>query len=205
MASSHLPTDQQNNDPETRSGAGGLHIALPRIILLTILSYGLYALYWTYITWKQYRDHTGETAYPVWHALAQFVPIYGWFRFYAHVMAYKNLMENQGTQNSLRPVPIMGIVVWATLLTVFINATVPYSLVSTILDLISILMAIVVLCWMQFNINRYWATLYWTSIDSSPARHARIGIGEVLLTIPGVIIWILTILNHLYPGIYSGS
>ena len=39
-------------------------ISLPRIVSLTVLSYGLYALYWTYVTWKQYRDHTGATAYP---------------------------------------------------------------------------------------------------------------------------------------------
>ena len=40
--------------------AVGLRISLTGIILLTILSYGLYALYWTYITWKQYHDHSGR-------------------------------------------------------------------------------------------------------------------------------------------------
>ena len=28
-----------------------------------------YLFYWFYLTWRQYRDHTGDTAYPVWHAL----------------------------------------------------------------------------------------------------------------------------------------
>ena len=166
--------------------------------MLTTLSYGLYALYWTYITWKQYRDHTGETAYPVWHALAQFAPIYGWFRFHAHVIAYKDLMERRGTGNNLRIMPIMGIVVWVTLLGLF-SATTTFA--TLILDSIRIVMAVTVICWMQFNINRYWANLEsverWQGEDYVLSRHARVGKGEILIAAIGTIFWILVILASL--------
>ena len=39
-----------------------------RVVVMSILSFGIYLWYWFYMTWKQYRDHTGERAYPVWHA-----------------------------------------------------------------------------------------------------------------------------------------
>ena len=176
----------------------GCHISLARIVLLTVLSYGLYALYWTYITWKQYRDHTGETAYPVWHALAQLVPIYGWFRFHAHVIAYKDLMERTGTPDSLRIMPIMGIVVWVTLLGLF-SATNTFA--TLIVDSIRIVMAIAVICWIQLNINRYWSSLEsmerWQGKDYVLSRHARIGKGEILFAATGAIFWILLILASL--------
>ena len=70
---------------------------------MLVLTYGLYLFYWFYLTWKQYRDHTGEEVFPVWHALTQFVPIYRWFRFYAHVRVYKDLMINAGVPSSLSP------------------------------------------------------------------------------------------------------
>ena len=40
-----------------------------RVLLMTIISFGLYLFYWFYLTWKQYRDHTREEAFPFWHTL----------------------------------------------------------------------------------------------------------------------------------------
>ena len=85
----------------------GYHIALSRIIVLSVLSYGLYWLYWMYRTWRQYRDHTGEEAYPVCHALTQFVPIYGLFRLHHHATAYRTLMEERGMATSIKMAPII--------------------------------------------------------------------------------------------------
>ena len=54
-------------------------------------------------TWKQCRDHTvemasetGATHHPVWHGLGQPVPVYGWFRYHAHIRQYKALMVERG-------------------------------------------------------------------------------------------------------------
>ena len=80
----------------------GNRISAPRIFALSVISFGLYLFYWVYRTWEQYRQHTGANVYPVWHALAMLVPIYGWFRFYAHCEAYRDLMEERGVMHNLR-------------------------------------------------------------------------------------------------------
>ena len=79
------------------------YISPTRLLVMLVLSYGLYLFYWLYLTWKQYRDHTGQRVFPVWHALTQFVPIYKWFRFHAHVRVYKELMTDSDVPSSLSP------------------------------------------------------------------------------------------------------
>ena len=74
-----------------------------RVILMSFLSWGLYLVYWSYLTWQQYRDHTKSEAYPVWHALSLAVPIYGYFRMHAHVRSFKELMTSAGLTNTLAP------------------------------------------------------------------------------------------------------
>ena len=49
-------------------------ISPTRIVLLSVLSLGLYTLYWLYKTWKHYKEHTGAAAYPVWHGLTGACP-----------------------------------------------------------------------------------------------------------------------------------
>ena len=79
------------------------YISPTRLLVMFALTGGLYLFYWLYLTWKQYRDHTGQEVFPVWHALTQLVPIYKWFRFHAHVRVYKDLMINSGLPSSLSP------------------------------------------------------------------------------------------------------
>ena len=84
------------------SGAAhGCRISPTRIILLSVVSMGIYWLYGMYRTWKQFRDHTleqaaaaGQQHYPVLHGLTQFLPVYAWFRFHAHVREYRALMQS---------------------------------------------------------------------------------------------------------------
>lgn len=80
-------------------------ISTRRIALLTVLSGGLYIFYWHYITWKQYHDHfrADDNAYPVWHALALLVPVYGAFRTRAHMRAYKEAMLQRGVASTIAP------------------------------------------------------------------------------------------------------
>lgn len=73
-----------------------LFISPGRIVFMSLLSFGLYLLYWLYKTWRHYRDHTGENAYPIWHALTLFVPIYGSFRAHAHLRTFGELAGRAG-------------------------------------------------------------------------------------------------------------
>ena len=220
--------------------ARGCHISLPRIIILSIVSMGLYWFYWMYRTWKQYdirttviierigivdyrrqvstnlnprqvlaTDEISGTHYPVWHALTQFVPIYGFFRFHAHCKAYKTLMEHEGIRDSLK----LGTLVAIAVIAVFLEYLVSGSLFeflewilggeepgyvsgiwAQIVSWIGIAIGTFALCWVQSNINRYWA-----GVDSSLAQRARFGKGEILVIIIGVILWVSTIADFIWP------
>ena len=68
-----------------------VHLSAARVLFLAVLSFGLYQLYWFYLTWKQLASETDEDHYPVWHALSLFVPIYNLFRVHRHMSVIKEL------------------------------------------------------------------------------------------------------------------
>ena len=174
----------------------GYHISTSRIVALSIVSCGLYLFYWVYRTWDQYRQHTGALVYPVWRTLAMIVPVYGWFRFYAHCKAYRDLMEERDIPNDLNLATIIVILIVATALwspvpTQWLNnylgesdITVMIDLILDAVSLVGILVATIVVCRIQGNINRYWA-----GVDGALTYRARLGKGEVALSVLGVIVW----------------
>ena len=174
----------------------GNHISTPRIFALSIVSFGLYLFYWLYRTWEQYRQHTGANVYPVWHALAMLVPIYGWFRFYAHCKAYRDLMEEQGVPHNLNMAPILVILIistaaWSPVSTQWLNSylgeggiAVMIDLILDVVSLIGMLVVTAVVCRIQANFNRYWA-----AVDGELAYRARLGRGAMVLAALGLILW----------------
>ena len=174
----------------------GYHLSTPRIFALSVVSFGLYLFYWVYRTWEQYREHTGANVYPVWHALAMLVPIYGWFRFYAHCKAYRDLMEERSVPHNLRMAPILVILIiatagWSPVPTQWLNSYLGESAIAVMIDLIldvvslvGMLVATAMVCRIQANFNRYWA-----SIDGDLANRARVGRGAMVLAALGLILW----------------
>ncbi len=151
--------------PYTQQADDALPYYIPpaRIITLTLLSSGLYIFYWMYLTWRQYRDHTGEMAYPVMHALALLVPVYQFFRLHAHIRVYQELMEQRGvptTLNPLRTVLIYFGVILLGMISLMIptEPTVTSSQQATYV-IISVGQA-TLLAWImwqaQTNLNRFW-------------------------------------------------
>lgn len=188
-------------NPHTGDLAGGAYISPMRIILLSIVSMGLYWLYWMYRTWKQYSDHTGAEAYPVWHALTQLVPVYGFFRFHAHVRVLKTLMYQRGVLDTLNSRDLVIIVVITTIAFVVArrlgsssDASLATLLVAFIIELAAIAAIIGVMCRIQSNLNRYWA-----EVDSRLTRSARFGKGEILCIILGTIAWLVSIGSIIWP------
>jgi len=85
--------------------------------LMSILSWGLYLFYWLYLTWKQYRDHTQEVAFPVWHASAiGTVPVYSLFRIRAHMRVFRELMLQAGQATTISTGRAVGLMIAFTVL-----------------------------------------------------------------------------------------
>src|SRR5262245_6574869 len=69
---------------------------------LTFGSFGIYAFYWLYSTWRDLKGELQDQGMsPVWHALTQFVPVHGFYRFHAHGRVIKELCERAGVATSL--------------------------------------------------------------------------------------------------------
>ena len=187
------------------AAVGGYRISPTRIVVMSILSLSLYLFYWLYITWKQYRDHTGQRVYPVWHALTQFVPIYALFRVHAHARSFKELMTSANVQTNISPggavvsVLVYGVVNYIGIRPSFGEITEDVALAFTLIDILSVTIIAWVLLHLQGNINRYW-----DSMAGSEVANARIGVGEVIFTVMGVFLWLNTFATLLSPAYRTG-
>lgn len=178
-----------------------------RILALTALSYGLYMFYWFYLTWRHYREHTGRRAYPVWHALAVMVPVYNLFRAHAHIRCYNELMEEAGLSPDVTPWFAVG-----TLLTLWVLALVSLAVsggfeeapamtlrqvvITLALNGISLGVMAFLQIRVQIGLNAYWgrvATQRWERAVS------KVGTGEVVISILGILLWANTLLLLLSP------
>lgn len=169
-----------------------------RVVFMAVISMGLYIFWWFYITWKHYRDHTEENAYPIWHALTLFVPIYGLFRTHAHMRTYKELMLDERMNTSIRPgvaVVVVLISSWleniGTSEAVFGDVTYTLLVIWLITGVISTALTTLLLASVQGNINRYWRSV----IVARHMRFARLGVGEASLAVIGAYLWFDTILS----------
>ena len=173
---------------------------------MTLLSDDLYLFYWFYITWQQYRDHTGERVFPMWHTLSLIVPIHGLFRTHAHMRSFKEFMLNAGVLCSIAVGWAVVLVMVSTLLDNvslrvnggffnFGEVSAGAALVSALLDLGSIAVVLGLLLHVQQNLNRYW-----TSLDNVTLVDLNVGAGEVILAVIGVLTWIITIASIVSPA-----
>ena len=160
-----------------------------RIVLLTVLSAGLYIYYWMYVTWRHYREHTGELAYPIWHALTLLVPVYNLFRLHAHMRVYQEMMEARGvptTLNPLRAVLIYFGVFLLAMASLMLPAEAPITPAQQAAYAIINVGQTALVAWMlwqaQGNINRFWqhrlgTRLGWKTL--SPGELIVVAVGLV--------------------------
>ncbi len=160
-----------------------------RVVLLTVLSSGLYVFYWMYVTWRQYRDYTGEVAYPFFHALCLAVPIYNLFRLHAHMRVYQEMMDVRGVPSTLSPMRAVLIYLGVVLLGLVSfmlpaeGALTPSQQGAFVVINIG---QTVLLAWMmwhaQTNFNRLWQHYLGARLGSTPLAPA-----EVAITILGCV------------------
>jgi hypothetical protein len=175
-------------------------IPLGRILFMSVISPGLYVFYWLYLTWKQYRDHTGKEAFPVWHALTQMVPIYSYFRVHAHMRVFAELMRGENLKTTISP----GWAVVALLVNEGMGAvlfmigfaaglegreiTQDTAIVLAIMGMVPIAIIAWLLLHVQTNLNSYW-----NHRSGGKLLSARVGVGEVFIAVIGGLVWLYTL------------
>jgi len=174
--------------PSERAVTFPVRLSLGRVALVSVLSYGTYMIYWFYLTWKQLADETREDHYPVWHALSLLVPIYGFFRMHRHMAVIEELASNAGLWPSLSK----G---WAVLLWVIGSALWGASAdkagvgVAAVLSIVGVALITALNVWAQGSLNQYWE-----KVKGANLREARLGIGEVIFVLFGLLAWVGTLL-----------
>ncbi len=171
------------------AGAVPYYIPPNRIILLTVLSAGMYLFYWMYVTWRHYRDHTGQVAYPVFHALTLMVPVYQYFRLHAHMRAYQELMEARGVPSTLSPARSVAVYFGVFLLgmaSIMMPSEAPLTLSQQAAYVTITVFQSTFLAWMmwraQTNLNRLWQHDLGTRLGGMP-----VGVVEIVITLVGFV------------------
>lgn len=197
----------QSRPAPARAGAANpaYYISPNRVILLTVLSTGLYLFYWMYLTWRHYREHSGENAYPVCHALTLLAPVYQVFRLHAHFRVYRELMDEWGVPSTLNPalaaallVAVIALYVVAVRLVADLLAPAPeaaaeaLAALPTMQERVGFFAAsagrVGIVAWLlwqgQGNLNRYWQRRI-----GMPLAAAPVSLVEIALVMLGVINW----------------
>jgi hypothetical protein len=143
---------------------------------LVIVTFNLYALWWLGRTWWQIKqeDHDAGKS-PVWHVLAMAVPIYGYFRFHAHMRTIAQLGANEEARATLNPLAM-------TLAWIVINALSVAAWLSNAtvwMDLVAGLLSGALLGWAQHGLNTTWRSL------PGGAVRGRVSVLHILLLFLG--------------------
>ena len=165
------------------------NIPLWRVLIMSVLSAGLYIFYWFYLTWKHYRDSNYDEAYPVWHALTLLVPIYGLFRTHAHMRTYKELMTWKGMVTTVSPGWAVAAMLATNILSFFAGYPDPVvTQAEANFTAASLVMSVAIVVWLllhvQSNLNRYWSHSY--------GRVTSMGFSilELAIVVLGLFIWL---------------
>jgi hypothetical protein len=172
---------------------GAVRLGSGRVAVLTVLSMGLYLFWWFYLTWKQLTNETHDEHFPVWHSLALFVPFYGLFRMHRHISVINNLANGIGLTIFLHA----GIAVVLLLVSSLLITSTPADGnsmtesnvgVDVLIAVISVTLTTTLVVLAQGTLNRYWQ-----SVKGPTLRDARLGVGEVIVVLIGILVWLETL------------
>jgi hypothetical protein len=129
---------------------------------LVIATFNLYAMWWLGRTWWQIKQEDGDTGKrPVWHALAMLVPIYGYFRFYAHMRTIARMAATPEARATIGPGAMT--VAWIVINVLSGTAGTRIEAPGWILLLASVLCGALI-GWGQHGLNAVWTSLPGTTV-----------------------------------------
>ena len=150
-----------------------LRLSIARIIILSIVTSGLYVFYWLYLTWKHLQSETGEVHCPVWHALTFLVPVYGLFRIHKHVAVIQAVSQRAGVEALLSPALAVTMLALYWLMAMLSANSASFG-TFIILNLIRLALITTVIVRSQATLNNYWS-----SVKGEALARVPLGGGEV--------------------------
>lgn len=154
--------------------------SIRRVVLINILSCGLYNLYWFYKNWQQLKKHNNLDIMPIWRTISLFIPIIGLVVLWEHIREIKDYAEAAGVKRTYSTAGMF--LLWLLFL---IGARLPEPW-----DYLGLLSAIP-LALVQRTLNSYWDIVQPNRVE------AKLQIGEVVVTIIGLLLWAALIYDML--------
>ncbi len=150
-----------------------LRLSIARIIILSIVTSGLYVFYWLYLTWKHLQSETGDVHYPFWHALTFLVPVYGLFRIHRHIAVIQAASQRAGVDALLTPALAVTMLALYWLLAMLSANSASFG-TFVVLNLIRLALITTVIVRAQATLNNYWS-----SVKGEALARVPLGGGEV--------------------------
>ena len=150
-----------------------LRLSIARIIILSIVTSGLYVFYWLYLTWKHLQSETGDVHYPFWHALTFLVPVYGLFRIHRHIAVIQAASQRAGVDALLAPALAVTMLALYWLLAMLSANSASFG-TFVVLNLIRLALITTVIVRAQATLNNYWS-----SVKGEALARVPLGGGEV--------------------------
>lgn len=155
---------------------------IPRLIALSIVTFGLYNIYWFYRSWRQVSLCTGKRMSPGWRTVGLFVPILGLVFVYDLFDDMQKILALKG----MRPTIRAG---WLLLLLI------GFTLCWRLPDPLSFLgfLALLPLVIAQSDMNRFWVKIW---PGTAPRGMSAV---EIVILIVGGVLVMLVALGSLLP------
>jgi hypothetical protein len=186
---SHGATEQYSNGQQTW-----------QLILLSLLSFGLYEVYWFFRTWRQLKDTKNLDISPGWRTLGLLVPVLNIVLAYKLFRDIKNYAQDLGCNTYSSP----GWIVFgysisnAASLKILMKADnladPGHRLIIFMVSEIFSLLAILLLVKIQNTLNAYWA-----GVQSGLIIRPKLTKGEILLLVLGGLFWFFCMIGTVLP------
>lgn len=171
-----------------------------RLIILSILTFGIYEIYWFYRNWKHLKKHKNLDISPGWRTVGFFVPIYGIILIYRQIRDIRDFAMEAGCKTYSSPE-------WLTFGYIFLSGislrlavyewklTNPMELLGTaVFGLFISLLAVWLLVVVQRTLNTYWE-----KEQPEFSMRTKFSGKEIALLVIGGIFWILSLIGTFMP------
>ncbi|MBI2176168.1 DUF4234 domain-containing protein [Candidatus Woesearchaeota archaeon] len=154
---------------------------IKKLIILSIVTLGIYEIYWLYRNWKYIKETAKKDIHPKWRTLGLIVPLYGIWLIYDQFRTIIKLANQKKVNTKFSAGDLTAVYIGLTLIDNRLSWKLPdqywyFSLVFTVLALLPLI-----------AIQKYFNG-YWDKTQKSPEK-TDFSIGEVVWIIVGVIFW----------------
>lgn len=153
-------------------------VSTKKMVVMSLLTFGIYEIYWFYRNWRAIHLQEGKKLSPFWRA---FFSVFWCYSLFKRIL---DSAVNKGLKTRNSP----GVLTLCYIILVIITSKAPDPF-----DLIGIFSFIPVIC-----VNNA-ARFNNFAVDPQYQEKQKLTTGEILFVILGIIIWVLNIVYYVFP------